>query len=161
MSTQLSEDSRVWIYQAVRPFSEEEIKTIQAKTSGFVQSWTSHNKQVNADFEIRYNRFIILMLDESHVTAGGCSIDSSVHFIQSLEKEFGNKLTDRMNFAYKHDSRVESVSKMEFEKLLSQGRINDHTIVFNNLIGTKKELDTNWEIPFSKSWHKQYFQVKI
>lgn len=154
-------NSKIWIYQADREFTSDELTNLSKRTADFIESWTSHTKQVKADFEIRYNRFLILLLDESHVTAGGCSIDSSVHFIQSLESEFKNPMTDRMKFAFRIGEHVGVVSKNEFEKLISEGIISDDTIVFNNLIKTKLELDTNWEIPFVKSWHKQFFASQV
>jgi hypothetical protein len=158
---QMPAESRVWIYQADRPFLSTEISEVKKRFSDFIAKWTSHTKSVKADFEIRYNRFLILFLDESHVAAGGCSIDSSVHFIKTLEKEFQNTMTDRMKFAFKAGSEVEVVSKNEFEKLVGDGVITGDTIVFNNLVATKKELDVNWEIPYSKSWHRQFFGVKV
>jgi len=158
---QMPVESRVWIYQAERPFTNDELAEVKKRVAEFVAKWTSHSKSVKADFEIRYNRFLVLALDESHVAAGGCSIDSSVHFIKSLESEFRNVMTDRMQFAFKVGQEVEVVSRAEFEKLLSDGIITGDTIVFNNLAATKKELDTNWEIPFSKSWHKQFFGIKV
>ncbi len=157
---QLSADSRIWIYQAERAFTENEMAEVKSRARDFVSKWTSHSKAVKADFELRYNRFLILLLDESHVTAGGCSIDSSVHFIKTLESDFQNNMTDRMKFAFKVGNEVEVVSKREFEKLLADGSLTNDTIVFNNLVATKNELDTNWEVPLSKSWHKQFFSVK-
>ncbi len=157
---QLSADSRVWIYQAERPFTDSEMIEVKKRVSDFISKWTSHTKSVKADFELKYNRFLILLLDESHVAAGGCSIDSSVHFIKTLESDFQNNLTDRMQFAFKVGGEVVVVKKKEFEKLLSDGVITNHTTVFNNLVTLKKELDTNWEVPFSTSWHKQFFSVK-
>ncbi len=154
-------ESRVWIYQADREFTEVESNKLVQRVQEFIEKWTSHSKLVKAGFEIRYNRFLILMLDESHVAAGGCSIDSSVHFIKLLETEFQNPMTDRTKFALRRGDQIESVSKSEFEHLLSSGIISDETIVYNNLIRTKRELDTNWEIPFAKSWHKQFFASKV
>ena len=159
--TSLADESRVWIYQAERPFTDDEQREVNKRVADFISKWTSHTKSVKAGFELRYNRFLILLLDESHVAAGGCSIDSSVHFIKSLESEFQNRMTDRMKFAFKLRKEVEVVPRAEFERLVSDGAISDDTIVFNNLVATKKELDTSWEIPFSKSWHKQFFGVKI
>lgn len=156
---QIHERSKVWIYAADREFTDIEVRTMKERVAKFVQNWTSHSQLVKAAFEIRYNRFLILFLDESHVTAGGCSIDSSVHLIKSLEKEYQNTMTDRMKFAFRRGDRIEQVSKSEFEELLSKGIINDDTVVFNNLVASKKELDNNWEIPFSKSWHKTFFRV--
>jgi len=161
MTTSLSDNSRVWIYQSDREFSESEITLLKESVRNFVKNWTSHSKNVLADFDLRYNRFLILMLDESHVTAGGCSIDSSVHFIKSLEQQFKNTMTDRMKFAFKSGNRVEVVSRNEFEKLMEQGLIGEETIVFNNLIATKKELDSNWEVPLKNSWHKQFFGSRV
>ena len=35
--------------------------------------------------------------------------------------------------------------------------ISKKTIVFNNLVQTKIEYLTNWEIPASDSWHARFF----
>jgi hypothetical protein len=160
-SQHLSNGSRIWIYQADREFSAVEVESIRKQAAEFVSKWTSHSKQVMADFEIRYNRFLILILDESHVAAGGCSIDSSVHFIRALETGFQNPMTDRMKFAFKSGDRVEVVSKNDFEKMLENGSITEDTIVFNNLVTTKGELGTAWEVPLKNSWHKQFFAHKV
>lgn len=154
-------DARVWIYQAAGRFSDEEVTRLKKQVTDFIENWTSHSKFVMATFELRYNQFLILLLDEHHVAAGGCSIDSSVHFIKSLETEYQNSLTDRMKFAFLRDEQVEVASKEEFEKLLAEGIITDDTIVFNNLVGTKAELDSIWKIPFQKSWHKNFFASKV
>jgi hypothetical protein len=94
------------------------------------------------------------MIDKNYTEASGCSIDKSVHFIQSLEKEFNITLMDRMLFAYKNNGRVEVVSKKEFSSLLSQGVVNDETTVFNNLVQSKEELNKNWEVALKESWHR-------
>jgi hypothetical protein len=160
LSKQMPGNSRVWVYQADREFSGEEISRLFRRTEDFVESWTSHSKDVKANYELRYNRFLILMLDESYNPAGGCSIDSSFHFIKSLESEFNNSLTERMKFAFKIGNDVAVVSKEEFEKLVGEGSVSDNTIVFNNLVSNKTELDSDWELPFAKSWHKSYFGIK-
>ena len=157
----MHEKSKVWIYASDREFTDEEARSMSSRIEKFIQNWTSHSQQVTAGFEIRYNRFLILLLDESHVAAGGCSIDSSVHFIKSLEKDYQITITDRMKFAFRQGDRIDQVSKSEFEKLLSEGIITDDTVVFNNLVASKQELDTNWEIPFSKSWHKNFFGSNV
>jgi len=150
----LSPESRIWIYQASRELNPEEISFVKQATGEFLNSWTAHNQALNAGFEIRYNRFLILMVDEKAAGASGCSIDKSVHFIKSLESKFGIDFFDRMRFAYKANDKVEVLHKNEFEKLYEKGVINSDSIVFNNLIETKADLTTNWEIPVKKSWHQ-------
>ncbi len=150
-------NARVWIYQSNRELSATETEQIELQLEDFTQTWTAHNQQLLASGFINYNRFIVLMVDESNAGASGCSIDKSVHFIQSIEKQFSINLFDRMNIAYKLDYKVESVSASDFEKLILSGLVNSETIVFNNLVNNKLELATNWELPIAKSWHANYF----
>ncbi|CAN5654021.1 hypothetical protein BH11BAC1_BH11BAC1_30320 [soil metagenome] len=154
-SQNLPAHSRIWIYQCSRELTGDEETLIGDETKRFLESWTAHDKALQAGFEIRYHRFLILMIDEKVAGASGCSIDKSVHFIQSIEKKFGLSLMDRMQFAYKLNDKVEIVSRNEFEKLFAAGILNQASIVFNNLLQTKQELDSAWEVPVRDSWHRQ------
>jgi len=147
-------DARIWIYQSNRELRGPEISAISEKAKQFLKTWTAHDNALRASFEIRYGYFLVIMIDKNYTQASGCSIDKSVHFVQSIEKEFDITLMDRMLFAYKNNDRVEVVSKKEFGNLLSKNIVHDDTIVFNNLIQTKEELYKNWEVPLKESWHK-------
>src|SRR6202000_155504 len=103
---QFSENSRVWIYQADRKLTDAEATEIQQYLSQFAQQWTAHNHQLKAKGEVRYNRFLILVVDETQAGASGCSIDKSVHFMQEIEKRFGINLFDRFNLAYRDGEEV-------------------------------------------------------
>lgn len=150
------ENSRVWIYQADQNFDLDYIEVLLKKLATFAKEWTSHNNALHALAMLYYERFIVLMVDESKAGASGCSIDKSVHFIQSIEKEFNVQLFDRMNFAFKIDNQVYSVPHTRFSELYQDGLINDETIVFNNLVNTKIDFETKWEVALGQSWHKQF-----
>jgi len=152
-----SENSRVWVYQSDRELTDNEALQIKVLLDNFTTGWTAHNNQLKAKAEIRYNRFIILIVDESQAGASGCSIDKSVHFMQQIEAQFGINLFDRFNLAYRKGSEVLSAPRAQFEELLKQGNINTDTIVFNNLVQNLTELDNKWEVPFKNSWHIQLF----
>lgn len=152
-----SEQSKVWVYQCNRTLTPEESEQIRAMLNTFCQEWVAHNKQLKAKAEIRYNQFIILMVDESINNASGCSIDKSVHFLKSVEEKFNVTLFDRMLFAYKEEGNIFIKNKEDFEELIQEGIITEETTVFNNLVNTKKELDTSWEISLKDSWHKSFF----
>ena len=47
-----------------------------------------------------------------------------------------------------------------FKKLILEGTIKSDTIIFNNTLNIKAELNENWEIKASKSWCKKYFYGK-
>ena len=152
-------NSRVWVYQASREFTNDECEQILYRSIDFINTWYSHNQELRASVEIRYNRFIIIYVDESVASVGGCSLDKSTRFVKSIEQEFQVSLFDRMNFAYKDNNVVKSANKSEFEHLVSEGIINEETIVFNNLASTKDELEHQWEIPFKNSWHLRLFPL--
>ncbi len=154
---EFSENSRVWIYQSNRKLTAIETAQIQHLLNSFTIGWAAHNNRLKAKAEIRYNRFIILIVDEGHAGASGCSIDKSVNFIKQLEQQFGINLLDRFNLAYKTGDEVLSAPRQQFEELLKQGSINTETIVFNNLVQNAAELKTKWEVPFKDSWHMQLF----
>jgi hypothetical protein len=152
-----SENSRVWIYQSNRELNASENERIQQTLNDFAISWTAHNHQLKARAEVRYGRFLILIVDESQAGASGCSIDKSVNLIKSIEQQFNLDLFNRFNLAYRDGETILNASRDEFEQLIKQGKVDDHTIVFNNMVSTYHDLQTKWEVPFKDSWHPRVF----
>ena len=154
----LPESSRIWIYQASRGFSAEELINIKKSLDDFVTHWTAHGQNLKSGYEIRYNRFIVLGLDQTSASASGCSIDASVHFIQDLEKKYGVELLDKMNVSYKQGEFVAYKSLLEFKKMAKEKAVSPNTIVFNNLVTNKGEYLEHWEVPASESWHARFIK---
>ena len=152
----LPESSRVWIYQANRSFTAEELKELRQEFDTFIQDWTAHGSDLQAGYEIRYKRFIILALDQTDTNASGCSIDASVHFIQQLEKRYNVELLDKMNVSYKQGESVAYKTLNDFKKMAKQKAVSMKTIVFNNLVTNKREYLEHWEVPASESWHSRF-----
>lgn len=149
---------RIWIYQADRRLNEAEEEFILKKLGEFTAQWRAHGKALAAKAEVRYNRFIIIMIDDSVAPPTGCSIDKSVHLLKEVELETGLQLFDRMQVAYRQaDGGINIVPRAEFEALLSNGEVDSDTLVFNNLITSYPELDTHWEVPLRESWHARVF----
>ena len=155
---QFSENSRVWVYQSNKKLTDKEVQDIQGHLNDFTISWTAHNNQLKATAEVRYNRFLILIVDESQAGASGCSIDKSVKFIKQIEEQFNINLLDRFNLAYREGNEVLSAPRHDFEEMLKNGTIDTNTIVFNNMVQNLSELQTKWEVPFKESWHIQLFR---
>lgn len=154
---QFSKNSRVWVYQSSTELTDEQTQQIQQQLNAFAQGWTAHNNQLLAGAQVKYNRFLILVVDESQAGASGCSIDKSVNFMKQLEQQYGIVLFDRFNLAYRNGERIASVPRNEFEELIRNGVITQDTLVFNNLVQTLEELQTKWEVPLKDSWHMQLF----
>ena len=152
----LPDDSRLCIYQSNRKLSELEIEIIEPKIIDFLKQWTAHGKDLDAGYEIKYNRFIVFGLNQENASASGCSIDASVNFIQSLEKEFGIDLMDKMNVTYYNGDFIAHKSLTDFKKMAKAKSVSKNTVVFNNLVNTKIDYIENWEVPAKDSWHNRF-----
>ena len=154
---QLPDNARVWIYPSSRKFSPDEVLVIRQKTKAFLEQWTAHGTELQAGLDLPYHRFIVLGLNESIQSASGCSIDASVHFIQSLEETFKITLLDKMNVTFRNKNSINHISLKEFQTKAKEKKVNSDVIVFNNLVQNKMEYDSLWEVPASSSWHARYF----
>jgi len=156
-----SPQSKVWIYQSDRQFTETEVAEIQKKLNEFTAQWKAHGHQLRAKAEIPYNFFIVLTVDQDAASATGCSIDASVRVIKDIEATYGVDLFNRFNMAYKIEDRVLVTNKEDFETLITIKKITSSTIVFNNLVQTLEEFEQKWEVPLADSWHSSIFAEQL
>ena len=153
----LPEEEKIWIYQSNRKFSEEEFAEIEKDLQVFIENWAAHGTSLEASFQLKYNRFIILAVNQEVQTATGCSIDSSVAFIQSLEKKYEVDLLDKMNVTFKLGEHVAHKPLIDFKKMAKDKAVTGNTIVFNNLVNNIAEYNESWEVPAADSWHSRFF----
>ncbi|UTW66955.1 ABC transporter ATPase [bacterium SCSIO 12643] len=152
----LPDHSRVWIYTASREFTSVETDEITQLGKAFVSNWKAHGSALEADCIVMYGRFIIIAADEQVAGVSGCGIDSSVRFIQELEKKYQVTLLDKLNIAYKNESQEVLVEPMfDFQSKLDSATINAETTVFNNLVENMGGLRNQWEVALKESWHQQ------
>ena len=151
----ISDESRIWIFQSNRLISDLDIESLEKQIDVFLSSWTSHGNQLMVASKIKYNLFIIIALDQSCSTASGCSIDKLVSFIKNIENEYQISLLDRLDISFRDKNKISVLRLDDFKRKILEKKINNDTIVFNNLINLKSDLDYNWEIPLNRSWHQK------
>lgn len=152
----LPSHSRVWIYQSDRKFTTKEVEFISEKAILFTNQWTKHGSDLQGSFVIKYDQFLVLAVDEGFNNVSGCSIDSSVRFVKELEKFLGVDMMNKMNISFKNDDHINIVTMSNFKEFIKSNKITSETIVFNNMISTKEELETQWEVSVNNSWHKRF-----
>lgn len=153
----LPDESRIWIYQSNKELDDNYLDKISAKLHGFIEEWSAHGSELKASFTILHNRFVIIGVDESYCQLTGCSIDKSTKLIEELEKDMDITFFDRFQVAFRNGDIVQGCSLSEFKKLVKDGELSiNKTKVFDNMLSTKKELESSWEKPIKKSWHYQY-----
>ena len=150
--TDFNENSRVWIYQSNRVFSISEALQIEPILENFITNWKSHGTPVKGFANLLFGQFIIFMADESQCNVGGCSTDSSVRIVKQIEQEFKVDMFNRQNLAFILKDKVQILPMTQMKYALENKFIDIETLFFNNLVATKKELETNWIIPIKDSW---------
>ena len=155
---ELPDTARIWLYQSDQKLTEEQVAKVEQDLHTFLTGWTAHGASLQAGFEVKYDRFIVIALDQAEASASGCSIDSQVRFIMALQEELGVDLLDKMNVTYYQNDRIHFKTLLDFRKMAKDGAVSKNTIVFNNLVTTLAEYKTHWEIPASDSWHSRFLK---
>ena len=153
----LPEDSRVWIYQSNRKFSDVELAEIESELILFIEKWAAHGNELEASCLLKHNRFIILAVNQEIQQVTGCAIDSSVSFIQNLEQKYQVDLLDKMNVTFRNGEYIAHKPLLDFKKMAKEKAVTANTIVFNNLVNNIEEFNENWEVPAGDSWHSRFF----
>jgi hypothetical protein len=151
------DESRVWIYQSDSPFAEADIQRINEDIEGFCTQWTSHNRALKAIGGVMHDLFVVLVVDETMSPSSGCSIDKSVAFVKSLEQKYGRKLLERNNIAWLDENeQIHIIPLAGLKEAISSGRMKMETLVFDNLVASRKDYLQRWTVPVGESWMKRF-----
>lgn len=149
---EFSENARVWIYQSSRAFIEKEELEINEQLHQFYAHWQSHGIPVKGWAKLLFKQFIVFIADETDVQVSGCSTDSSVRIVKSIERQYSVNMFDRMMLTFLVDGKAQMLPYNQVQYALDKGYINKDTFLFNNVAGTKKELLNNWLVPLKETW---------
>lgn len=156
LATLLPEDfdneSKVWIYQSSRAFIDKEAAEINEQLLQFSSQWQTHGAPVKGWAKLLYRQFVVVMADETGYAVSGCSTDSSVRVIKSIERQYDVNFFDRTMITFLRNGKAEMLPFGQVQYALDKGFINKDTLLFNNIATTKRELLETWLVPLSKSW---------
>lgn len=144
--------SKLWVFPSSRKFYEQEISGLKENIEAFLNCWTNEDQLFNCAYELKYDRFIVISVDNTDISLSLKTHDALSIFIQELEKKFEVILLDKINVCYKQGEFVQYKDIVEFKKMMKEKGVSAKTIVFDNMITTKEELENNWEINIMDSW---------
>lgn len=156
----MPDDARIWIYQSNRDLSASENAMITTKCAEFLAQWAAHGSGLESSAKVFRNRFLIICVDENKAMASGCSIDSSVHFVQSLGNSMNIDFFKRTEVAFLVDDMVVIETLADIKNNLTSSKITGESLTFNNLIQKKSELADKWIIPSMDTWLNRYFKTQ-
>ncbi|MEO7989071.1 MAG: hypothetical protein ABI663_05985 [Chryseolinea sp.] len=157
----LPEYARIWIYQANKKLDSKSVAILSETLKAFTENWVVHGQPMQASFDIRFDRFVILAANEGINAASGCSIDSSVRILKEVGHALQVDFFDRSEVAFKNGDDILTLNISTLKNSLSNGDWNAETLVFHNLIAEKSQLDTAWHIPAKASWLKRYLPHEV
>ncbi len=149
-------DFRVIIYPASRPFTAKESKVITEKLYDFLATWAAHGKPLSASFKIEKNQFIVIAVDEEKEAASGCSIDTLSGLMRELDSEFELGLFDRMKASFIEDGEVKTMKLQDFRKGLKEGTVSQDIEVFDFSKDTYVAFLSDFLLPLKRSWAGSY-----
>ena len=149
-------DYRVIIYPASRPFAPKEAKVISEKLFDFLSTWAVHGKPLSSSFKIEKNQFIIICVDEEKETASGCSIDALGGVIRSLDEEFSLGLFDRMKACYVENGETKTMKLLDFKNGLRNNEISRDIEVYDFSKNTYVNFLSDFLLPLRRSWAGAY-----
>jgi hypothetical protein len=145
-------DSKVWVYQSSRAFIEKEQQEINEQLEQFYQQWTAHGEPVKGWGRVLFGQFIVFMADESDVKVSGCSTDSSVRIVKSIERQYSVNMFDRLSITFLKNGKAEMLPFNQVQYAIDNGFIDGDTNLFNNVVYTRKDLLEQWLVPLRLSW---------
>jgi hypothetical protein len=144
--------SRVWIYQSSRAFIEKEANEINEQLLHFYSNWQAHGAPVKGWAQLLFRQFIVVIADETDVAVSGCSTDSSVRIVKSIERQYDVNFFDRMMLTFLVKGKAEMLPFGQVQYAIDKGYVDKNTHVFNNVVTDKQGLLSNWLVPLKDSW---------
>lgn len=150
--------ARVWVYGLDRTLSEGDAGRVREVLDDFVAQWTSHGAPVVGAYNLFENRILVIA---GYCADGisGCSTDSSVRVVRSLEDRFGVRGLDGSLVFYRGpEGTIDALPRTEFQRRVDAGDVGDDTVVFDTTVQTIADLRSGlFEITFARSWHARAF----
>ena len=147
--------SRVWIFQSETEINKNLEDLIKKELTEFLENWVSHGIDIISSFEIKYKTFIVIAVSDS-INISGCSIDTLINFVKSLENKYNLSLMNKNIIKFKNGSTISSMNISDFKSKCEKINNNEELIVFNNLVNSIADYRKKWEIDIRLSWHKRY-----
>ncbi len=161
MLSKLSDSASVWIFQSNQKLKVDQLNYINESLGKFVPEWSAHGVNLKSDFQIVDDLCIVIGVDEGHAGASGCSKDALTRHIKEIGEAIDIDFFDRLRIAYLNEKEeITLVNMLEFKAGVQADVIRRDTIVYNNLIETKRDLSLNWKIKVADSWHANLVMIQ-
>jgi len=158
----MPDEARVWVFGLDRSLEPAEEADVRGEVEGFLDQWQAHGHPLACACEWRYDRFLIVAVDERTAPPSGCSIDAMVGTLRSLGGRLGFNMIDNSPVWYRDGSdHVRRVSRSAFGAAVQSGEVGGGTVVFDNTVTRLRQVRSGrWEANARDSWHAKAFRLE-
>jgi hypothetical protein len=151
--------ARLWVFAAESPLTGAPADELLSHVDAFVRSWKAHGAPLTAARDWRYDRFLLIGVDERAAGVSGCSVDALTHTLRELQGTLGMNLLETAPVFYRDGDTIRRANRSEFKARADRGEVDASTVVFDNTVETVGAL-LRWETPAGASWHAKAFPLK-
>lgn len=149
----LPDSARVWVFGSDRPLGEEGTTTLMKAVEEFLADWKAHGEPLTVGYEWRFDRLLVVGVDQRTAGASGCSIDGLFRVLQGLGPAIGATLVGGGRVYYRDGNGVvQSAERHELKSLYASGAIGDDSVVFDTSLTDLGSLRSGFEKAARKSW---------
>jgi hypothetical protein len=154
----LPKNARIWVYQSDKVLTDALQADIAPILENFINQWEAHGAPLLGSYLFKYQRFIIIAIDEAANAPSGCAIDKSVAVLKAIEQKYQINLFDRTQIAF-YDNDLLILPLSGIKTAVKEGVIRPDMHVFNNNISTISALENEWLVPVTSTWTAKYFTL--
>ena len=133
--SKLNDKSRIWIFGSDKKLTDSQIKYINSSITCHIQDLSSHKNPLLGSFCILEKYFIIIAIDESINVASGCSVDTIIRLIQSIQNHLSMSLLNRQNIFCRINSQIVCVPLSKIKEIA-----NSDTLFYDLTIKNKGQI---------------------
>jgi hypothetical protein len=154
----LPDTARLWVFAAERPLGEAERDALLADVDAFLDGWAAHGVPLSSARDWRYDRFLLVAVDEAAAGVSGCSIDALSRQLREHERRLGMALLDNAPVTYREAGDIVRLPRARFAQLAEAGELGPDITVFDNTVPTIGALRAGrWETAARHAWHGRVF----
>lgn len=154
----LPDSARLWVFPAERALTAPEGDALLAEVDAFLDGWAAHGVPLTCARDWRYDRFLLVAVDEAAAGVSGCSIDALTRILRAHEGALGVALLDNGPVTYRDGNGLARVPRGRFAQLAEAGAVGPDTTVFDNTVPTVGAVRAGrWETAARHAWHGRAF----
>ena len=153
----LPDSSRVWVFGSDTPLRGELADELLKGVDAHLAEWKAHGEPLTVGSQWRFDRFLVVAVDQSTTGASGCSIDGLFRVLQQLQRDTGANLVGGGRVFYRDNhGEVQCASRADVAGLVQSGAITRDSVIFDTTLTDLGTFRACFETRAKDSWVKEF-----